>query len=138
MAQDVDAGLLTIGQRLRSAREGLGWSLGDLAQATHIRECYLERLEAGEAGALPAEVFIKGFLRICGDAVGLDGPALVEEWKRGRRDPSEGKPHRVPRPRRPRRGRSIRRAVLLPWAVLVAVVALVVGLILSLTGGLGL
>ncbi len=132
MAQDVDSDLLTIGRRLRAAREGRGWSLGDLAQATHIREWYLERLEAGEVGALPDHVFVKGFVRICGDTLGLDGPALVEEWKRGCDGAEDDQPRGASPPRRPRR----RRAVLLPWLVLIAIVAVLVGLVFTLTVGL--
>jgi cytoskeletal protein RodZ len=133
MAQDVDVGLLTIGQRLRAAREGRGWTLGDLASATHIRENYLARLEAGEVAGLPAEVFVKGFVRICGDTLGLDGPALVDEWQQGSPRPGERAPA-AKAPRVGRRGRSSRRAVLLPWLILILIVLVVAGTILALTG----
>lgn len=122
MAQHVDGRLFTIGQRLRAAREGRGWSVNDLARATHIRPVYLESLEAGERAALPADVFVQGFLRICGDALGMDGTALAEEWKRGRL-PDTVNAHAATKPVR-RRGRSSRRAVLIPWLILIGLVLL--------------
>jgi len=73
--------LRPLGQRLLSARQALGLSLEDVEDRTHIRRSYLEALEGGRAEVLPAEVFVKGFLRSYGDHLGLDGAGLVEEYK---------------------------------------------------------
>jgi cytoskeletal protein RodZ len=77
----VSPALEAIGERLRAAREAKGWTLADVEAATHIRAAYLEALEEGWAGRLPAEVYLRGFLRAYADHLGLDGAALVEEYK---------------------------------------------------------
>src|SRR4051794_18641662 len=45
------------GTFLRLRREARGMSLAELSRTTKIKECYLDRLEAAELEALPAQVF---------------------------------------------------------------------------------
>lgn len=71
-----------IGRRLRAAREGKGITLEQAEEDTKIRQKYLHALEAGREADIPGEVYIKGFLRSYGNYLGLNGPALVEEYKR--------------------------------------------------------
>lgn len=70
-----------IGRVLREAREQQGLSLGACEEGTRIRRRYLEALEDGRMSELPGEVYIKGFLRSYGNYLGLDGAALVEQYK---------------------------------------------------------
>ncbi|BDG59445.1 helix-turn-helix domain-containing protein [Caldinitratiruptor microaerophilus] len=76
------AGLGEIGRRLREARQARGISLAEVEEQTKIRKRYLEAIEAGADTILPGEVYIKGFIRTYGNFLGLDGAALVEEYKR--------------------------------------------------------
>jgi cytoskeletal protein RodZ len=51
--------------------------LGELAHATKIPRRSLERLEAADLAALPARVFVRGFIRAYAQALGIDPqPAL--------------------------------------------------------------
>jgi cytoskeleton protein RodZ len=52
-----------LGRLLREAREEKGVSLEEVEEATHIRRKFLQALEEEDFGALPAETYVKGFLR---------------------------------------------------------------------------
>jgi len=59
------------GTVLREARERRSISLADVARTTKVSRSSLELLEAGELDALPAEVFVRGFIRSYARTVGL-------------------------------------------------------------------
>jgi cytoskeleton protein RodZ len=69
-------GINTIGRLLEAAREEAGLSRNQLAMTTRIRPSALEALEEGNFEALPAPVFVRGFIRAYCREVGLD-PADV-------------------------------------------------------------
>jgi cytoskeleton protein RodZ len=73
--------LSTIGEALRSAREGQGKSIQDAAAATHIRSSYLEALEAERFEDLGGHVYAKGFLRSYAGWLGIDPAPLVAEYR---------------------------------------------------------
>jgi cytoskeleton protein RodZ len=70
-----------IGRRLQAAREALGITLDTAEEEIKIRRKYLEGLELGRQADLPGEAYLKGFLRTYGNYLGLDGTALVAEYK---------------------------------------------------------
>jgi len=70
-----------IGRRLQAARLAKGITLEEVEEQTRIRKKYLEALESGRTVLIPGEVYVKGFLRSYGNFLGLDGDALVEEYK---------------------------------------------------------
>ncbi len=74
-----------IGQRLKAEREAKGISLKAVEDETKIRRKYLEALEEGREADMPGEVYLKGFLRTYGNFLGLDGTALVDEYKERKR-----------------------------------------------------
>ena len=78
-----------IGATLREARERANLDIMDFEVRTKIRAKYLRALEDEEWSLLPGYTFTKGFLRTYADMLGLDGRALVDEFKRQYRDPSE-------------------------------------------------
>src|SRR5579863_1997645 len=78
-----------IGATLREARERADLDIMDFEVRTKIRAKYLRALEDEEWSLLPGYTFTKGFLRTYADMLGLDGRALVDEFKRQYRDPSE-------------------------------------------------
>ncbi|HUH01897.1 MAG TPA: helix-turn-helix transcriptional regulator [Kofleriaceae bacterium] len=65
---------------LRQGREARSMSLEDIARVTRIPERSLERLERGEFEALPADVFVRGFLRSYAQCVGLDADDALRRY----------------------------------------------------------
>jgi cytoskeleton protein RodZ len=63
---------LSVGDRLRAAREEKGFSLEDIAAETRIPRRHLESLESGDWGKLPAPTYTVGFAKSYASAVGLD------------------------------------------------------------------
>ncbi len=66
-----------LGQLLREAREQKGVSLEKVEEATRIRQKFLQALEEGDYGALPAETYVKGFLRTYAVYLELDPEELI-------------------------------------------------------------
>jgi hypothetical protein len=114
-----------IGNSLREARLRQHLDFPELEQATKIRSRYLRALEEEQFDTLPAETYIKGFLRAYAEYLGLDGQLYVDEYN-SRYVVGEDEP--VARPRRSAAGRTERRVdsrvVVLTLAGIVAVVAL--------------
>jgi cytoskeletal protein RodZ len=55
--------------------------VSEIESRTKIRAKYLRALENEEWGLLPGPTFVKSFLRTYAEALGLDGKALVEEYR---------------------------------------------------------
>jgi cytoskeleton protein RodZ len=114
-----------IGNSLREARLRQQLDFPQLEQATKIRSRYLRALEEEQFDTLPAETYVKGFLRAYAEYLGLDGQLYVDEYN-SRYVVGEDEP--VARPRRSTAGRTERRVdsrvVVLTLAGIVAVVAL--------------
>jgi len=70
-----------VGETLREARMRQRIDITDMEVETKIRAKYLRALENEEWDLLPGPTFVKSFLRTYGDALGLDGRLLVEEYK---------------------------------------------------------
>lgn len=62
---------------LRDARIAKNLSLEDIANATKIPRTSLAHLEAGRYEALPAAVFVRGFIRSYARVVNLDANTLI-------------------------------------------------------------
>jgi Helix-turn-helix domain/RodZ C-terminal domain len=69
-----------IGNSLREARYRQQLELSEVEQATKIRARYLTALEEESFDALPAQTYVKGFLRTYADYLGLDGQLYVDEY----------------------------------------------------------
>ena len=70
---------LSIGDRLRQAREAKGLTLEDVASRTRIPIRHLQHIEIEEWDALPAITYCVGFVRSYANTVGLDGAELGRE-----------------------------------------------------------
>lgn len=92
--EDGEAEFVSIGERLRRAREARSMSLDDVASQTRIPMRHLQHIENGDWDALPAPTYAIGFTRNYASAVGLDGPALASEL----RDSIGGPRRRAPPP----------------------------------------
>src|SRR4051794_27786936 len=79
-----------IGETLRDARMRARIDVSEIEAKTKIRAKYLRALENEEWGLLPGPTFVKSFLRTYATALGLDGKALVEEYRLHHEGPSEG------------------------------------------------
>ncbi|NMG06102.1 helix-turn-helix domain-containing protein [Brasilonema sp. UFV-L1] len=69
--------LRQIGQQLRQVRESQGLSLSQLHVYTHVPLHHMEALEKGDWELLPEDVYVRGFIRVMGNALGLNGTNLV-------------------------------------------------------------
>ncbi len=77
--------------------------VSEIEAQTKIRAKYLRALENEEWSLLPGPTFVKSFLRTYATALGLDGKALVEEYRLHHEHPSEGLEPIVSSPQRNRR-----------------------------------
>jgi cytoskeletal protein RodZ len=100
---------LTVGERLRAAREAAGLNRADVAARTKIAERHLGAIEEDRFDDLASSTYAVGFARAYARAVGLD-EAEIARLVRGRLDAGEdearpavafepGDPARIPTPR---------------------------------------
>lgn len=72
--------MFEIGNSLREARLRQRLDFRQVEQATKIRTRYLRALEEEDFEALPAETYVRGFLRTYAESLGLDGRLFVDEY----------------------------------------------------------
>src|SRR5919199_1968838 len=72
--------MFEIGNSLREARLRQGLDFPQVEQATKIRGKYLRALEEEQFETLPAQTYVKGFLRSYAEYLGLDGQLYVDEF----------------------------------------------------------
>lgn len=72
LARDITGETQFTGSLLRRAREAQGLEIGDVAQQTKISPMHLRAIEAEDFAALPAQVYVAGFLRELARLLGLD------------------------------------------------------------------
>ena len=120
--------MFEIGTSLKDARLRQGIDLAEAELATKIRSKYLRALEEERFDVLPAQTYVKGFLRSYADFLGLDGQLYVDEYNSRY---VSGDDETAFRPRRsyaaPRAHRRVEsRAVVVALVAIAAVAALVV------------
>jgi cytoskeleton protein RodZ len=116
-----------IGTSLREARLRQGLDFPELELGTKIRAKYLRALEDEQFDVLPAQTYVKGFLRSYAEYLGLDGQLYVDEYNS--RFVVGEEEHPAPRRRStpPPRGVQVQsRVVLLTLLGIAAVTALVI------------
>jgi cytoskeletal protein RodZ len=74
-------GVVTVGQRLREAREAKKLSIEDIAASTRIPTRHLTSLENSEWDKLPAATYSIGFAKNYAGAVGLDRNEIGEQLR---------------------------------------------------------
>ncbi|MDQ3823461.1 MAG: helix-turn-helix domain-containing protein [Actinomycetota bacterium] len=72
--------MFEIGNSLREARLRQNIELTEAELATKIRGKYLRALEEEQFELLPAQTYVKGFLRTYAEWLGLDGQLYVDEY----------------------------------------------------------
>ncbi len=116
--------------------------VSEIEATTKIRAKYLRALENEEWDLLPGPTFVKSFLRTYADTLGLDGKALVEEYRLQYEHPSEPLEPIVSTPNRGSRTPTRQSAsgargpsrgyMILAGIVMIVIVLLIIGL---LSGG---
>jgi cytoskeleton protein RodZ len=115
-----------IGNSLHEARVRQGLDLQTAELATKVRAKYLKALEEEQFELLPAQTYVKGFLRTYADFLGLDGQLYVDEYNsRFVAGEEDGRPRRSS-VRPPPRSRRIQGNVVLVTLASIAIVAALV------------
>lgn len=77
-----NVGTLTLGERLNKLRSEKRITLGEVSRSTRIQIKYLEYLEDGRFEKLPADVYVKGFIRSYAQYLGMDENYLIRLYER--------------------------------------------------------
>lgn len=75
-------GTLTLGEKLKKLRSERRISLFEVSKHTKIQIKYLEYLEEGKYEKLPADVYVKGFLKNYGDFLIIDSGVLIRLYEK--------------------------------------------------------
>ncbi len=70
-----------IGTLLRRRREGLGQDVAGVSRQLRIRAVYITAIEEGRLYDLPGTAYAVGFVRAYADYLGLDGNAIVGDYR---------------------------------------------------------
>lgn len=70
----------TLGEMLKAARESTGLELIELSRQTAVRGDYLAALEEDRLDELPEPVYVRNFVRLYAQAVGLDARKALEMY----------------------------------------------------------
>lgn len=73
---------LTLGEKLRQAREERGISISEVAEQTRISPHYLAAIENDDYRTLPGGIFNKGFVKSYAKYVGLDEQEALQDYSR--------------------------------------------------------
>src|SRR5256714_6699618 len=114
--------MFEIGSSLREARLRQGLDFPEVEQATKIRGKYLRALEEEQFSVLPAQTYVKGFLRNYAEYLGLDGQLYVDEFNSRYVVGEDEVPIRARRTARPHRHRRVQSSVLIAALVGIALV----------------
>jgi cytoskeletal protein RodZ len=74
----------SLGSYLKNERETRQLTLAEIAQTTRIPVRILSQIESDQFDQLPAEVFVRGFLRVYARELGLDEGQVLERYGRSR------------------------------------------------------
>src|ERR1043165_1168319 len=73
---------LTLGEKLRQARDERGISISEVAEQTRISPMYLELIENDDYRTLPGGIFNKGFVKSYAKYVGIDEQEALQDYAR--------------------------------------------------------
>jgi cytoskeletal protein RodZ len=111
----------SLGSYLKKEREQRQVSIAELAQTTRIPVRILQQLESDDQSELPADVFVRGFLRSYARALGLDEEHVLTRYH-GRKTPEP--PPALPAVYAPESGRRFGIAIALFILVILFTLAL--------------
>ena len=70
-----------LGAKFKEKREELDITLAQARNETNIRMSYLEAIEEGEFERVEQEVYLKGFLKIYANYLGLDERKILKDYR---------------------------------------------------------
>jgi len=73
---------MTLGEKLRQAREERGISISEVAEQTRISPHYLDLIEQDDYRTLPGGIFNKGFVKSYAKFVGVDEQEALQDYSR--------------------------------------------------------
>jgi len=82
----------TLGEYLVSVRKQLGLEIKTVSLLTHIKLSYLEGLESGDFAKMPAEVYVRGFLKSLADFYHIKEKVLIDQYEKEKGFDIEVKP----------------------------------------------
>lgn len=82
---------LTLGEKLRQARESRGITISEVAEQTRISALYLESIENNDYRGLPGGIFNKGFVKSYAKYVGIDEQEALRDYAQLISDQGEDK-----------------------------------------------
>ena len=71
----------SIGLKLKTSREALGYSIEQIARETNIAKNYLNALEAEDFETFPGETYLLGFLRNYSEYLGIDPEEMINLYR---------------------------------------------------------
>lgn len=116
---------LTLGEKLKKLRGDFRMSLSEISKSTKIQVKYLEYLENGEYDKLPADVYVRGFLKSYAQYFNIDESTFIKLYERERHIQKnlhqQSKTHTLPRKKI-----HISSLVVTPQSLVIAVIVLFV------------
>lgn len=73
---------ISLGEKLRQARESRGITISEVAEQTRIAALYLEGIESDDYRTLPGGIFNKGFVKSFAKHVGIDEQEALQDYAR--------------------------------------------------------
>src|SRR5438045_1412032 len=93
---------LTLGEKLRQAREERGISISEVAEQTRISPHYLDSIENDDYRTLPGGIFNKGFVKSYAKYVGIEEQEALQDYSHlTASQQGEGAPSEEPKTYRP-------------------------------------
>jgi cytoskeleton protein RodZ len=113
---------LTLGEKLRQAREERDISISEVAEQTRISPLYIEAIENDDYSPLPGGIFNKGFIKSFAKFVGVDEDEALQDYSRQLAQQNEGQPEADTKTYRPEVLTDDRSRSLLPTIIFAAII----------------
>lgn len=124
--------MASVGQFLKEKREQRQMSVAEIARATRVPVSSVERIEADQFDELPAEVFVRGFLKSYARAVGVAEDEVLARYTSSRRT-AWATPLPLSTTAKPARGRRV--GVAIAFVLLLILFTLALSIVLKPRGG---
>lgn len=113
---------LTLGEKLRQAREERDISISEVAEQTRISPLYIEAIENDDYSPLPGGIFNKGFIKSFAKFVGVDEDEALQDYSRQMSQQNDGQPEADPKTYRPEVLTDDRSRSLIPTIIFAAII----------------
>jgi len=121
----------TLGEKLKRIREGLKLTLDDVEKNTKIRKKYIKFLEANDYTSLPADVYVRGFLKTYSKILRIDYKKVTDMYEKERGIIDNIKQVKKPNNISPLKSPKV---IITPRAIAISFVAIIAFIILGYLG----